>query len=305
MIGKRKRDTSVVSRSVTTETETEDQDTSTPTTPTDTSHDLFRKFFESQFEPLDVPGGQVSREPEPDKDDEGKEEEEESEAGSEWDGLSGEEEVEVVEHQKPPSKKGDLLDKKSRKAFMVCMDKCVSSKEAMLMIELQNAKPPSFEPDITSVQPKPTKNAGDEADKDSDADNLKNDLALQRLLKESHLLESASELAPTGKNRHKALDLRMQSLGAKSSLYQHKMPTAHRRGIKAKATSKDEKRRREAKENGIVLEKPAPKSKTGNNNKKRDRGVGGPSVGKFSGGTLNLSQRDINAITGSRKKGRR
>ena len=173
------------------------------------------------------------------------------------------------------------------------------------MEHLQNAKPPSFELDMTNVKTKPTKTAGDEEDKASDADNLKNDLALQRLLKESHLLESASELAPTGKNRHKALDLRMQSLGAKSSLYQHKMPTSHRRGIKAKALSKDEKRRREAKENGIVLEKPAPKSKT-SSNKKRERGVGGPSVGKFSGGTLNLSQHDINAIMGSRRKtGRR
>lgn len=128
MIGKRKRDKSVVSRSMTTETES--QDTSTPTTPTEVSHDLFRKFFESQFEPLDVPGGQVSREPESDKDGDDQEESEESEAGSDWGGFSGEDEegnkVEVVEHQKPSSKIGGLLDKKIRKAFMVCMDNHVS-----------------------------------------------------------------------------------------------------------------------------------------------------------------------------------
>lgn len=169
--------------------------------------------------------------------------------------------------------------------------------------KLQNAKPPSFDNDTTKTKSKPTKDSGeDEEDKATDAANLKNDLALQRLLKESHLLESASELAPTGKNRHKALDLRMQSLGAQSSLYDQKMPSSHRRGIKTKAATKDEKRRREAKENGIILEKPAPKKKT--SNKRRERGVGGPSVGKFSGGTLNLSQRDINSIT-RRSKGRR
>lgn len=174
---------------------------------------------------------------------------------------------------------------------------------------MQNARPPVLELDAAQIKTKttskPTKPADDEQDQASDADNLKNDLALQRLLKESHLLESASELAPTGKNRHKALDLRMQNLGAKSSLYQQKMPSSHRRGIKAKVATKDEKRRREARENGIVLEKPTAKAKP-SSTKKRERGVGGPSVGKFSGGTLNLSQRDINAITGSgRKKGRR
>ena len=169
---------------------------------------------------------------------------------------------------------------------------------------MQNAKPPSFDVDVTNSEKKPTEGAGggDKDDDDgTDADNLKNDLALQRLLKESHLLESASELAPTGKNRHKALDMRMQSIGAKSSLYQQKMPSAHRKGMKSKASAKDEKRRREAKENGIILEKPAPKSKP-TSTKKRERGVGGSSIGKFTGGTLNLSQRDYNSITGSGKK---
>lgn len=132
----------------------------------------------------------------------------------------------------------------------------------------------------------------DKEDEAGEADNFKHDLALQRLLKESHLLDSADDLAPTGKNRLKALDLRMQELGAKSSLYKQKMPDAHRRGINAKAASKDEKRRREAKENGIILERPSKVSKSSNNGR-RERGVGGASIGKFSGGTLNLSKQDL------------
>lgn len=121
MIGKRKRDTSVVSRSKATDEE-EDSTPTTPTTPTDTSHDLFRKFFESQFEPLEVPGDKVSRD-ESDKDEEddedGEEDDEESEAGSDWEGLPGDDGVEVVEHRESSMKDG-LLDKKARKAFMVC-----------------------------------------------------------------------------------------------------------------------------------------------------------------------------------------
>ena len=123
-------------------------------------------------------------------------------------------------------------------------------------------------------------------------------------------MESASDLAPTGKNRIKALDLRMQEIGAKSSLYKQSMPSSHGRGIKAKADMKEDRRRREARENGIILEKPAPKSNS-NSSKRRERGVGGSSIGKFAGGSLNLSKRDVAAIQGPRRstkgksKGRR
>lgn len=121
MIGKRKRDTSVVSRS-TTEGEQE-KEALTPTTPTEVSHDLFRKFFESQFEPLDLP--KVPGEPESGEENGDDDESEESEAGSEWDGFEGEEDnkgnkVEVVEHQGSSKKSDGLMDKKARKFFMVC-----------------------------------------------------------------------------------------------------------------------------------------------------------------------------------------
>ncbi|PYI10028.1 hypothetical protein BO78DRAFT_297101, partial [Aspergillus sclerotiicarbonarius CBS 121057] len=276
MVGKRKRDAAVVSRATTSKDEETPQ-----TTPDASANDIFRKFFEAQFQPLDVPGGQVA--PNDESEEESEDEDfEGSESGSDWSGLSGEEdededEVEVVEHH--DAKSQDLMDKRARKAFMT-------------------SKPPSSE------EPKPAKKAkkekGDDEEDATDADNLKNDLALQRLLKESHLLESASDLAPTGKNRIKALDLRMQEIGAKSSLYKQSMPSSHRRGIQAKADMKEDRRRREARENGIILEKPAPKSNI-NGNKRRERGVGGSSIGKFAGGSLNLSKRDVAAIQGPRR----
>jgi hypothetical protein len=73
---------------------------------------------------------------------------------------------------------------------------------------------------------------------------------------------------------------------------------AHRRGIKAKALMRDEARRKEAQENGIVLEK-ASKGKR-NGAVKRDRAIGTPAVGTFVGGTLKLSRKDIHEINGPR-----
>ena len=132
--------------------------------------------------------------------------------------------------------------------------------------------------------------------------NLKKDLALQRLLAESHLLDSAKNPTLHGSNRHKATDLRLQTLGAKTSLLrQEKLPMSHRRGILAKQNERQEKRRMEAKENGIVLER-AEMARDGKKSMKRDRGVGNPGVGKFQGGTLRLSKKDIHEIEGPRKR---
>ena len=141
----------------------------------------------------------------------------------------------------------------------------------------------------------------------SDAANLKKDLALQRLLKESHLLEPQSELAVSGRNRHKALDMRLQDLGSKNSLYtQTKMPMSHRKGIAAKLAEKEETRRREAKETGTILERAVKVKKAGE--ARRQRSIGAPTVGKFQGGMLKLSKKDVADIQGpkqSRVKKRR
>lgn len=112
--GKRKRDTAVVSRS------TKAKEASPP--PADNAQDIFRKYFEAQFEPIEPPKPDADPEQ-----DEGEDEEEElSDAeGSDWDGISGEEEdsdeesyeVEIVEHK--DAQRDELMDKKARKAFMV------------------------------------------------------------------------------------------------------------------------------------------------------------------------------------------
>lgn len=73
----------------------------------------------------------------------------------------------------------------------------------------------------------------------------------------------------------------------------------HRRGIVAKQEEKESRRRKEAKENGIILEKVKMGRKASDG--RRERGVGAPAIGKFSGGTLKLSKKDIFDIEGPKR----
>jgi hypothetical protein len=139
------------------------------------------------------------------------------------------------------------------------------------------------------------------SDDPSEGNNLKNDLALQRLLTESHLLDSSSSPVLSGNNRHKATDLRLRKLGAKTSILdQKKMPLSHYRGIMKKKADTEEKRRTQARENGIILEKAQGKVMK---EKRRERGIGAPGVGKFRGGTLSLSKKDVREIEGPKRSG--
>ncbi|KAI1166779.1 hypothetical protein F5B18DRAFT_559993 [Nemania serpens] len=138
---------------------------------------------------------------------------------------------------------------------------------------------------------------------------LKNDLALQRLLAESHLFSSAAgrggesgdATEHVGRNRHLATDLRLSALGSKTSIYkQAKMPMAFRKGIQAAADGRETRRRREARENGVVLERPSgPGAKAAKGKRKGPaRVIDAPAVGRMSNGMLTLSKRDISEIEG-------
>ena len=75
---------------------------------------------------------------------------------------------------------------------------------------------------------------------------------------------------------------------------------AQRKGIAHKARGKEERRRQEAKQNGIILEAPAKRKL--NKEGKRQRSIGTPSVGRFQGGMLKLSKRDVAKIVGPKKR---
>jgi hypothetical protein len=72
---------------------------------------------------------------------------------------------------------------------------------------------------------------------------------------------------------------------------------SHRKGIISKQNETEDRRRKEAKENGIILEKAKIGTKRGSAGK-RERGVDAPGVGRFSGGTLKLSKKDVFDIEG-------
>ncbi|KAG9232243.1 hypothetical protein BJ875DRAFT_90364 [Amylocarpus encephaloides] len=267
MLGKRKRQTKAISGS---EVRSSRSDSSASDVD---APEIFRRHFETQFTPLpNIEKPAVVEEE--------LEEEDESESESAWGGISEEDQnaIEVVEHADVHTRMA-AVSKEELKSFM-------------------SSKPPTSAPPISIVRnPSATTVDGDDA---SEAANLKKDLALHRLLTESHLLDSANSSTAMGKNRHKATDLRLQALGAKSSIFkQEKMPMSERKGIIAKQTQREKARRDEARQNGIILEKVKMKSKMESG--KRDRGVGAPGVGKFSGGTLRLSKKDIADIEGPRR----
>ncbi|KAI9049992.1 hypothetical protein LZ554_006137 [Drepanopeziza brunnea f. sp. 'monogermtubi'] len=236
------------------------------------AQEIFRRHFEAQFKPLPVVQKAELVEESSD---------EELEEDSDWSGISDGKEngVLVVEHE----------DAQTRMAAM--------SKEELKLF--MSSKVPKSTPTVSIIRDQ----AGSKIDDDdaSEAANLKKDLALQRLLTESHLLDSSSNPTLSGTNRHKATDLRLQALGSKTSIFrQEKMPMSHRKGIASKAAEKEAKRRHEAKENGIILEKAKMGTKKTSAGK-RDRGVGAPGVGRFSGGTLTLSKKDIYEIEGPKR----
>jgi hypothetical protein len=251
---------------------------------------ILQRHFEAQFKPLPEPR---NREVEVEV-----VEAVEEDPQEDWDGFSSEDEgssVQVIEFSEARTEnaEGATTSRKEFHAFL-------------------SGKVPLSTSTTSGTTAKKLKDE-DEDNEDDDKINLKNDLALQRLLSESHLLDSAhsaNNLEASGKNRLRALDIRMQSLGAKSSVFDGgKMPMNMRKGILAHRQSNEERRRSEAKENGIILEKEKRIRKFDG---KRERGVGGSSVGKYKGGMLTLSKRDVRTIEGpkdtrrgGKKKGRR
>ncbi|OBT75091.1 hypothetical protein VF21_06539 [Pseudogymnoascus sp. 05NY08] len=261
--------------------------------------EIFRRHFEARFKPLpdvkEKKGGKKGAVVVEESDDE----------DEEWGGLSGESEDDEEEED---SDEDDGV--KRRKIDIVEHTSAVSAPK-MSKAELKafmSARPPSSSTTTTALTtPTPT----DPTDKDNTA----NDLALHRLLTESHLLTSTTSSSHTthtleGTNRHRATDLRIQALGGKGSLFvQAKMPMHMRKGIAAKAEEREKGRREGAREGGIILERMGGKSKERDRDRRRGgekglgRDVGAPGVGRFVGGALRISKQEVREIEGPKRGG--
>ena len=127
------------------------------------------------------------------------------------------------------------------------------------------------------------------------------DIALQRLLRESDLFSSSTSKKKPEKLHHLTLDSRIEHLGGRKEAAP-KVPVKIRKGIEGAKRKKEEKVEREAKEAGIVT----PIKKQKEKRKERERGLRtGASVGKFRGGMLKLSERDIQRINQSGRNNNR
>ncbi|KAG5963024.1 hypothetical protein E4U58_003702 [Claviceps cyperi] len=295
------------------------------------ANELLRRHFEARFEPLAGTASQHTDQDEPQT----------GEDDSEWDGLSeegsndrkGENEeglsendsqdeddwesskVEVVDHSKPQAPKEPAMTKREFKAFM-------------------SSRPPNPTTNPTTTTESSSASSKSALPLPEDAPSLlKQDLELRRLLSESHLLNphargakslssssissSTTTLTPAfaeGRTRRQTTDLRVQALGAKTSIHiQEKMPMQMRKGMLAAQQAREVKRRREARENGVILERDV---QIRGRDKKRRRGGGSgmggvdrPGVGRMRGAELRISERDVRGIEGGRdvfgRRGRR
>lgn len=92
------------------------------------------------------------------------------------------------------------------------------------------------------------------------------------------------------------------SRASDSIFTQAKMPMAMRKGMTAAAAARESQRRQEARESGIVLERPVAASKAGKtSSSKRLRAVDAPAVGRMRGSELRLRDRDVREIEGPKK----
>ncbi|KAM5351430.1 hypothetical protein ACJ41O_004153 [Fusarium nematophilum] len=270
---------------------------------------IFRRHFEAQFSPLPSAGKKTKPAKSEVEDDEevseGSEVEEqdggggdEGEGEDEWGGFSDDESseeeeevstIEVVDHSRIQTSKPTTMSKRELKAFM-------SSRPPDQTSRTVDTSTSATIPSSISTLPEDAPSL------------LAQDLELRRLLSESHLLAPALTAAGTtvapkafaaGRTRHKATDLRVQALGSKVSIHkQEKMPMNMRKGIVAAAGARETKRRREAKENGIILERETGKKKR--RDRGRDPAVDRPGVGRLKGAELRLSDRDVRSIEGGR-----
>ncbi|KAF5717782.1 swr1-complex 5 [Fusarium mundagurra] len=267
---------------------------------------IFRRHFEAEFAPL--PAAETARSDfkktkheRSSNDIESKEEEDNNSSDGddgEWGGLSDEDSVteeeqnptiQVVDHSSKQPPKPASMSKRELKAFM-------------------SSRPPEQTTPKTEQSLSATSSSSNTLPEDAPS-LLAQDLELRRLLAESHLLApaisaSGTTIAPkafaTGRTRQKATDLRVQALGSKMSIHkQEKMPMNMRKGIIAAADAREAKRRREAKENGVILERETGKKK-GRRVRGRDVAVDRPGVGRLKGAELRLSDKDIKSIEGGR-----
>ncbi|KAI1448296.1 hypothetical protein F5Y02DRAFT_303657 [Annulohypoxylon stygium] len=265
---------------------------------------IFKRHFEAQFAPLELTQPILKTSQASELEDLRSDSEDASDGS--WDGVSSSDEDEELDSSSPGTSVAKVIEVVSHTNKLPTLSNDPLSKRESKAYLSSRIPSSSLDPSSSSRVTLTTKR-NTTADEDAPS-LLKNDLALQRLLSESHLFSgpghNEGSIEHAGRNRHKATDIRTSALGSKTSIYkQVKMPMSHRKGIAAAATARESKRRKEARENGIILERPTSGSGKGNvKMRKREKAVDAPAVGKLRNGMLKLSRKDITEIQGSEKR---
>jgi hypothetical protein len=147
--------------------------------------------------------------------------------------------------------------------------------------------------------------AGEEAS-DSE-DDLKKDKALQRLLRDAHLLDGSADALEIqgGKARQQSIAEQLKRSGAKQAT-QRKMPAGMRLGIRDAQRKKAQVHEETMRENGIITAKKTAAEKQADLPRKKprkERSLGTMAgVGRYKNGTLTISKREIDSVNGTGAK---
>lgn len=276
-----------------------------------------RRAFEAQFGSLESMGfedktkraGQSDETSDESSNDDGREDSDEREDDSEDESQDDEEEEEDDEEVSEEESQPRVIK------FQGPSDEYtpISKKEQRL---LRSGKPLRQEKSSEPVE-----------ESSEDEENLKNDIELQRFLKESHLLSALGNGATNvnddsviGKARARTLEMRLRGLSETNgrSTTLEKMPVNVRKGMIKKHRKRIEKHETEAKEGGVVLHNvkkgqfrqidhthrndierrigSSIKKQQEQRTKRRQRGLRIQSVGRSTRNGLRISQRDIDRI---------
>lgn len=270
--------------------------------------DVFKRNFEQQFGKVEgLPSEDEEEDDEEDKDEDDDDDSEKEENDSDLDIEMDQE----YAHYNESEESEEPEDSEDEKPLVVKFNDSSYTMDSLIEDKQQKKLFMSSKTPLQERPPSPKSRRNKSKPDEDEQLNLDNDLALQRLIKESHILAEAGlsgvdiSTGITGKARHKTLESRLNDLGVKKSK-EGQIPMNMRKGMIAKSQERQATHIKQSREAGIILARPS--KKVGEKEKKpvkRERGLKIASVGRETRHGLIISKSEIAKYSGTGKKGRR
>lgn len=306
--------------------------------------DIQRRNFEAQFGSLETMGFQDKSKVDENNSEDGlsdEEDQDENEDEYEFNGFESNDESGSEQDKDTDSSEGFVSDEEETRVVpkVVKINDHHSTNNGTIISKadkklLRSGRAPTLAEIARKEQELQKKNKKSQQAVKEDEDNLENDLKLQRLLQESHILANKVEYsgadvtlqtldfeAPTGNARKRTLDSRLRNISSVNSSTKglpktlEKMPMSMRKGMIASRERQIAKYEEEARNAGIILSKvkkgelrdikqgkgstsASDRLGTGKRapRKIRDRGLKINSVGRSTRNGLIISQQEIDKI---------